>query len=103
MPSPTLIDGKIVPPSSPTAAHLRHQQVEHEIGKLERDLANPDYFKKFRTVTEYLAWKDRAVGRLGWFKEEAKQLAAWMRTHGVVPLGPREPKKVEDYDAFRRE
>lgn len=90
-----LANGKLIPPGSPVAAQVRHQQLVYEIDKIERDPVQ----------------RDRASGCLGWLREEEKQLSAWMQAHDVQAIRPGPSavptaaveKTEEDFAAFWRE
>ena len=77
-----LVDGKLVEPTSELAAQSRHQQVAHEILKIEAQIA-------LRGRRD-LDWWRRAMGSLGWLRSEERQLAAWLAGRGVPAIPPRE-------------
>ena len=66
-----LVNGRILPPSSPQAARDRYMQLDYEITKIER--LDGDR-------------RERAQGNLGWLRDEMRQLAAWMLDNGVLAL-----------------
>ena len=96
----SLVNGKIVPPSSPLQAQLRHQQVRARIADIEADIARGPR----RTLVEHEAWKRRAEGNLGWLREERRQLEAWMQGRKVEPLPPRGRSAAarDDFESFWR-
>ena len=80
-----LHEGKLVPPASAEAGKKRHQQLGHEIEKIERALNDLSREKRdFRTRTEYASWRTSAKANLGYLREEHKQLSSWLRNRGIA-------------------
>ena len=102
-----LVNGKLIPPGSPVAAQVRHQQLVYEIGKLEKSFESASLPIE-RLLAGSFDRRDAAIGCLGWLREEEKQLSAWMQAHDVQAIAPKATlaaaeKTEEDFAAFWRE
>jgi hypothetical protein len=73
-----LIDGKIPPPISRTAAEARREQLLYEATSLESTLLSGVRRAKYASDREYAAWVKRSRAALGFMREEARQLGEWL-------------------------
>lgn len=84
-----LVNGKILPPTSARAAQLRHQQLAHEVSKIERLLEERRPALHTGASREaHGRWREKTQGNLGWLRDEMRQIAAWMAAAGVEPVAP---------------
>lgn len=88
-------DGRLIPPRSLEAAQARRQQLEHEVGKIDRQIEDSARVTKYATLAEYARWLTRAKAQRSYFKREITLLDAWIEGQG------REETAMEAaYEAF---
>lgn len=73
-----LRNGRIEPPRSYREALARHQQLLHEINKVEAQLADPARILRYQSAEAFDRWRDSARHALKLFRAEAQQIGEWM-------------------------
>lgn len=75
-----LRNGKLPVPGSLTAAKARHQQLIYEMGKIQKQLADPKRSERLGNEN-YDMWAKRASSALAYMEKEASGLALWIDRH----------------------
>lgn len=87
--------GNLQPPDTLAEGKSRLEQLEHEIYRIEKQLAAPERRERFPTPGAYESWKAGAKRALRYLQDEHKQLTGW------IERNPEQSLLREAYDLLR--
>ena len=75
---PALQNGRVSPPRSYREAFARHQQLLHEIAKIQTQLDDATRIFRYPDAGAFARWRDSARHALKLFRAEARQIGEYL-------------------------